>query len=322
MGQVAAICPDRLFLAMKSNIVFTQDLPGEREWLKRCFPGHEILETEFSGKWPIEPFTQTFSAIYEIPPDSVMDVSAINVPKYKSLYRLDENFISPKWCQADGLLINGLKFGSVPKASIAQVLHFPRSGTVFLESILYTKCGYTRNKGWNSASPTSDHYQLGGNDTLFYEMIENVLPDIFFCYRKNWWEWCVSNCISKKYGYFHHYDSVNWDSFSSFEIAQDHIEDLVRETTAVWNAMCHFRTRYPNLNFYIFEYSELIKHQQLTSHQKINYDKKQLISNYSSAKDFFESKYQSQFDRWASNSLSHLQTMNCKVLNDFDSLID
>lgn len=307
---------------MKSNIVFTQDLPGEREWLKTCFPAHEILETEFSGKWPSEPFVQSFDAVYEIPPDSSMDVSNIDVPKYKSLYSIDENFVSPRWHQANRLLINGLTFGSSPRATNAQVLHFPRSGTVFLESILYTKCNYSRSIEWNPESPESDHFRLGGNVVFFYEMINKTLPDIFFCYRKNWWDWFVSDAISMQYGYFHHYDQVDWYSLPPFEITVDYIDKVMIETAATWNGTCHFRTLYPNLNFYIFEYSDLIQHQHLTSHTKIKYDKKQLISNYDSIKALFESKYQHQFEQWASNSLSHLQTMNCKVLKNFDSLID
>lgn len=308
---------------MKNNIVFTQDLPGEREWLKTRFPDCKILETEFSGKWPDPPFTQSYDAVYEISPDSNVDVSAIDTPKYKSLYQVNTDFISPKWYQSNRLLINNLKFESSPQSNMAQVIHFPRSGTVFLESILFNRCNYARSTSRNSTL-WPKHYMVGGGpgDKDFYNLIHEVRPDIFFCYRKNWWEWFVSYHISIKFGAFHYNDNVDWNSLDPFEITLDHINDTIREITSSWNAMCHFRTIYPNLNFYIFEFSDLIQHQHLTSHTKINYNKKRLVKNYESVRKLFESTYNPQFEQWERNALSHLQTMNCKVLKNFDSLLN
>ena len=306
---------------MTSKIVFTQDLPGEREWLEQQFPDHTMYETEFSGKWPDKPFNQSVPAVYEIPPDSLLNVSDLPIPKYKSLYKLDSKFVSPKWCQADQLLINNLNFAPQPKAKKAQVIHFARSGTVFLESILYQKCNYIKDIGWNPKTPHSDHHQLGGDDSLFYNLIDNSRPDIFFCYRKNWWDWFVSLQIALQFDYYHYYNNVAWDQLAPFEITSNHMEEQLNQITAGWNAICHFRTYYPNLNFYIFEFSDLIKHQSLTSHQKINYNKQRLISNYDSAKQMFEHEYVLKFDKCARNSLTHLQTMNCKIIKNFDGLL-
>lgn len=306
---------------MKNNIVFTQDAPGEREWIAQFFPGAVNFESEFSGKWPPNPFGHDFNAVWEIPPDSALDVSVVPATKYKSLFQIDAKFISPRWCDADKLLIKDLDFVSTVRSDKAQVLHFARSGTVFLESILFTKCKYTKDRGWNPDDPHCDHWQLGGNDQLLYATVQQHKPDIFFCYRKNWWEWFVSLQIGIQFDYYHYYDKVPWDELNAFEITADHMDQQAIRIHAAWNAMCHFRTLHPNLNFYIFEFSDLIQNQNLTDHKKISYNKQSLIKNYNEAKELFESKYRAKFERWEQNAISHLQAMNCKILKNFDSLI-
>ena len=74
---------------MMNNIIFTQDAPGERAWLATQFPDYENLETEFGGKWPAEHFSRDRNTIWEIPPDSLLDVTTVNCTKYKSLYQQD-----------------------------------------------------------------------------------------------------------------------------------------------------------------------------------------------------------------------------------------
>jgi hypothetical protein len=216
------------------------------------------------------------------------------------------------------LLINGLDFTSQPKSKKAQVLHFQRSGTIFLESILYRKCNYDKDRGW---SPLADHARMGGDDRLLYSVIHQSQPDIFFCYRKNWWDWFVSLLIAYQFNYYHYFDNINWEKLPSFDITKEHMEQELKQFQATWNAMCHFRTLYPHLNFYIFEFSDLIQNQHLTEHKKMHYNKTKLIKNYDDAKALFDSIYLPRFDRCATNAISHLQTMNCKVLKNFDSLI-
>ena len=306
---------------MKNNIVFTQDVAGEREWLHQRFPGCHMFETEFGGRWPEEPFVQNFDGVWEIPPDSHKVLNNVSGTIYKSMYQLDTNFASPRWCDADRLLINNFDFVPQSRSSKAQVIHFARSGTVFLESILYTHCRYKKDRMWNPADRWADHYWMTSNDTEFYKIIQHSLPDMFFVYRKNWWQWLVSLQISMHHGYHHHFNNIDWNSLEPFEITAASVDNTVSMVKAAWNGLCHFRTQFPNLNFYIVEFSDLIKNQHLTAHQSIAYDKKRLVKNYNEAQQWFESDYCDKFDLCARRCLDHLQVMGCQTIQNFDHLI-
>jgi hypothetical protein len=304
-----------------NKIIYTQDVPGERAWLAKKFPDFENLETEFGGKWPPVPFHNLQNTIWEIPPDSHVDISNVDCDKYKSLYQLDTKFISPKWCDSNLLLLNKLDFTAQPRAKKAQVLTFSRCGTAFLESILYGPCGYDKDRGWNKLDPRGDHAFLGGNDTLLYNLIEKSQPDIFLCYRNNWWGWATSVLIAKIFDYFHYYDSVLWEKLKPFEILAQDLDKLAAEVRANWQSLCHFRTQFPHLNFYIIEFSELIKNADLTNHQGIEYNKKHLITNYDQAQMLFNTTHLPKFNQWQNNCLGHLQTMKCQIITNFDKLI-
>lgn len=306
---------------MNNIIVFTQDVPGEREWLQSQFPGYKNLETEFSGKWPDTWFDQKEDTIWEIPPDSNLDVSHITCKKYKSLYQHDTNFISSRWVDSSLVLPNNIKFSGQPRAPKAQVLHFARCGTVFLESILYTVCGYDKDRGWNPVDENADHTFLGNDDSELYRLIEKSNPDIFLCYRKDWWAWATSMLISKNFDFYHYNDDVNWGMMAPFEVSNNDLDMLTQEVRANWQSLCHFRTCFPHLNFYIFEFSDLIKHKHLTDHQRINYNKKSLISNYNDIQHLFESEYLPKFQQWEQNCLAHLTSMKCEVISDFGKFI-
>jgi hypothetical protein len=202
------------------------------------------------------------------------------------------------------------------------VLTFARSGTVFLESILYNVCGYDKDRMWKKSDPTQDHAGLGGEDSvLIYELVKKSQPDIFLCYRNDWWSWATSTLIAKTFDYFHYNDNVLWEKLQPFEILKQDLDDLVAEARANWQGLCHFRTQFPHLNFYIIEFSELIKNTNLTSHQGMKYNKKNLITNYDQAQMLFDTTYLPKFNQWQYNCLSHLQTMKCQIITNFDKFI-
>ena len=305
----------------ENKIIFTQDVPGEREWIQSQFPGYHMFESEFSGNWPSEPYQQNFDAVWEIPPDSTRGVYCVAVKTYKSLYQLDTDFVSSGWCDADHLLINDLKFVSQPHSSKAQVIHLARSGTVFLESILYHHFNYTRDRKWNPLNLKCDHHWIGGDDQIFYNLMSRSMPDIYFVYRKNWWDWFLSLQISLNFDYYHYFDKVDWDSLLPFEITISDMEKTLSTVKGTWNHMCHFRTHFPTLNFYIIEFSDLIKNQHLTTHKAIAYNKRRLVKNYNESRELFEASYASKFDQLANRCLAHLQIMNCQVIQNFDHLV-
>lgn len=297
-----------------NKIIYTQDVPGERNWISSQFPDFENLETEYSGKWSTNLFSNKQNTIWEIPPDSMLDVSTIDCIKYKSLYQLDIDFISNRWCESEQLLIRNLKFDSQPRAEKAQVLTFYRTGTIFLESILYQICGYAKGGDLALLASTDD-------SKMIYDLAKTSQPDIFLCYRSDWWEWIVSVLISEKFDYYHYDSDIDWQQLESFEILLQDFEHWANIARSNWQALCHFRTQFPNLNFYVFEFSTLVKNKHLTNHRSIKYDKKSLISNYSQAKTLFETQYLLKFQLWEKNCVRHLQTMNCQIATNFDKFI-
>ena len=53
--------------SVENKIIFTQDVPGEREWIQSQFPGYSNLETVSSGKWSSEfPLDNDQKNLYEI----------------------------------------------------------------------------------------------------------------------------------------------------------------------------------------------------------------------------------------------------------------
>jgi hypothetical protein len=297
-----------------NKIIYTQDLPGERDWLASQFLDFENLETEFSGKWPTKPFSNDHNTIWEIPPESMLDVSTVDCIKYKSLYQIESDFISHRWCDSDQLLIRDLKFNSQPRSKQAQVLTFFRNGTMFLESILYETCGYVKGE---------NHALLAAADQSksTYDLAKKSRPDIFLCYRSDWWEWITSVLISEQFDYYHYDSDVSWEQLTSLEILPQDFEKWANIVRTNWQALCHFRTQFPDLNFYIFEFLTLIKNTHLTKHRSINYNKKNLINNYQQAKTLFETQYLSKFQLWEKNCVNHLQTMNCQIPTNFDEFI-
>jgi hypothetical protein len=293
-----------------NKIIFTQDVPGEREWLDSQFPDYINFESEFSNKWsPGGISDQYTNAIWEIPPDSNLDVSSFKFEKIKSTF-LPDTFVNNNWCYADSMISNLIFESNVARASHAQILHFPRSGTRFLDSILYGPCCYQKTKHIGPSSIDKE------NDES-YQLIENLRPDIFINYRNDWWGFASSLIISEVYGYYHHDNKPDWSKLAPFKITQSHLDMVRHRARSIWNFLCGVRTKFTDLNFYIIEFSELIKHQVLTSHTKLKYNKNLLIENYDEAKKWFYDDYLEIMLTYQTNGLRHLTAMNCVTITDF-----
>jgi hypothetical protein len=300
-----------------NKIVFTQDVPGEREWLESLFPLHENLRSEFGNTWPTAvPTDLHYPLIWEIPPESTVDVSKIAFDKIKSLYTIDDEFIANSWCESSTLLSNKLTFSHSPRSKFAHILTFTRTGTVFLEEVLYNKCGYIKKRN-HSLVPDKN----SDSSKTLYKFIEDRRPDIFIPYRTDWWEWLVSVMISRKYDWYHHYSKVEWDKLEPFDLARDDIDLLVSMVKHHWQGLCHLRTKFPNLNFYVVEFSDIIANDRLTNHRAVSYNKKLLVKNYDSMKTLFEVEYLSNFRRWERNILGHFKTMNFIFIKNFDQFL-
>ena len=312
-------------------IVFTQDIPGEREWLKEQFADCTFLETRDSGKWPKSyPVDLGQDCVWEVPPDMNDDTTHWPGQTVKSLFDINFKTITNRWTDSDRLLFGSYKFDRTYKSDKALVLHLPRSGTVFLQTVL-TNCGYDRITDWLPANPTVINHsvpQLPDNSEsdleigkIEYNFIIQQQPNIFFVYRKDWWEWIVSNIIGQKVGYFHYDTMPNLSNIPLLHITKKDIENLVDAVKYSFNNLCYMACTFRELNFYIFEYSDLIKNQSLTDHKKINYDKKSFFKNYDEMKEMFDHNYKNILNLWSERCLTHLADMQCKFPKNFNNLL-
>jgi hypothetical protein len=297
---------------MKNNIIFTQDVPGEREWLLTKFPGFKSLETEFGGQWPTEyPAESSESLIWEVPPDSKLDCNKIQGPTYRSVFNSD-SFIDYRWCHSDGLVSN-VDFSSAPKSDTAWVLHFPRSGTVFLETILRSHGGY------KTVLPHPGRKKPYSNPDVIHETLQTHQPDVYINYRKDWWGFTTSLLISMQFGFYHYNTGPDWETLKPFDATIENLDQVEHIVKSIWNFLCSTRTIFPKLNFYLIEFDDLIKHQHLTKHTAIKYSKQSLIRNYEEVKNLFDTTYRQRFEQYQQRCVNHLKAMNCRVITNFDN---
>jgi hypothetical protein len=302
------------------KIICTQDVEGERPWLESQFPKHCNLQTEFSALWPdqrLAPGNNNF--LWEIPPDSKIDLDSIEFEKNFSLYQFNPEYVDHRWCQTEQLVSN-LEFGVGEKSDLAQVITFGRCGTVYLEKLLYEHLGYQK---------LDEHTAMSlPRENPVVHMIENSRADVFMLYRKDWWEWAVSHFIARsqhtvnEHGqprWPHSADNIDWTQVSPIEIDPAQLQNLHDYVLSNWNGYCHLRSKFRDLNFYVLEFSELIQVQRKNLDTKLSYKKSNLIKNYSEIKNMFEQQYLSRFVRYQTNALAHLQSMKCRM--SIDSLL-
>ena len=189
---------------MSNLICFTQDVPGEREWLSGLFPSHLCLETQSSGRWS----TVTDNpVIWEVPgPDYHSGIySGLDGAKVKTIFQQDlpiETLLNDTgWLDSEDLYLhNRLNFADADSAALInqyQMFTFARCGTVFTESILQKKYPVIEH-----------HYVLENNLTRIVTACQNTQTLICLLYRRDWWSWLVSNIISENNDYYHYYSNV------------------------------------------------------------------------------------------------------------------
>jgi hypothetical protein len=323
-------------------IIFTQDIYGERKWLENQLPNCQNFETIHSKKWPSDrPVDLETNSIWEVPPDFTKNVSDWSGRKIKSLFDPTKLESTNRWLDADDLLFDPEYFSHGPRSNKALVLHVARSGTVLLETILQNHCKYEQISDWGGGPATSikpgglvetvrkhawpyhPNYVSDNGQELGiaeYAIINNQQPDVFFLYRADWWGWITSTIIGNHKGYFHYNDMPDLSSTPLIEIRR---EDLDQSTTLikyVFNNLCHMRTVFRNINFYVFEYGDLIKNQSLSDHRKIPYDKKLLFTNYDQMQKTFEEEYLETLNLYRDRFINHVTKMKCQTPTNFNNI--
>lgn len=298
---------------MTSKVIYTMDVPGEREWILRQFPGHINYETKYSGKWPGNAVIDLKNTIWEIAPEDNTEYNLSNFETYKSVYK-EPVFCNSTFSKCKNLLLN-INFktaDSKNKSKNAQVLHFARAGTMFLESVLQSHLKYNVFHHMLAAANPDNEKQLNQWNNL-----KNTKPDCFINFREDWWATISSTIISKKYGYFHYSTKPADHLLTPFIADEDDVRSVYKDLIFVWNYICETRIVLHNLNFYIIEFKDLIKNDQLTVHRQIPYKKEEIILNYSELKKVYEDRYKSKLIEIQNLCLQHLKTMNCQRINDF-----
>lgn len=290
---------------MTNVICYTQDLPGERDWLRTEFPDHEFLETESSGLWHRYNATDN-NFLLEIP-YSDRDRGEIPADRIKTVFACPDSltrlFYDQTWTQTDQQRINPeIKFAAVdPDRAVDRymMLTFSRCGTMFAESILQQR--YQR---------LHPHYGLDLEPEKM--AVEFQDPDLLLCmmYRRDWWRWAVSITIGEDHG-CHHYDSkVDWASLYQVTIDKHQLDQLETRVFGIFNFWCNIRLLYPQHQVKLFTCEGVTgSDQNKTTHRKIDYDSAGLVKDYEESKQLFESEYLQRWQMMEHNALSHLANM-------------
>jgi predicted DNA binding CopG/RHH family protein len=302
---------------MTNLICFTQDVPGERDFINSHFPQHINLETNSSGNWPAKMPTEGSSDknfLYEIAYSdyfSHQQLLDLNLPTYKLFYKKNPstNVLDNRhWVYADHLLHN-FDFQEFRDEldPYFQVLHVARSGTVFTESILSKK--YKKINHHHGVS-CEDNVNAAWIDTLDI----NKKVTVALVYNEDIWRVLTSTKIANTYGFHHHYSVIDWENLEPLVLTNKDMLDFQSMLISSFNWFCNTRSCLPTHNFYLLEGSNLInKYSKYTTHSKINYDKKKLISNYNEAKQEFETHFQKNLQLITFRMKNHLTAMKCRT---------
>lgn len=298
---------------MKNKILFTQDILDERSWLESKFPGYGNLETVHAGRWPnTEPnLIKDSSYLLEIPESDKINIhSEFQSDTYVSLF--NKQYPQTKWVYADHLISNEeFPIFSDIGNSQYQVITFGRVGTVFVESLLD-----------KTLTKLSDHTAVKDKE-LNQSIIDliNQFPGTYvvLTYRSDWWAWLTSMLLSRRYGFFHYNDTIDWSTVDPITISKDDILRHEQQVFASWNFFFEVRTSCPSHSFYLLEFSNMLaKYQKDTTHQAMPYDKTKLITNYDQAEQMFKQEFLSRWQQWEHRAVKHLKAMS--VRTDIDNL--
>ena len=284
-----------------SKIVFTQDTPGEREWLEEKLQC-KSLQTRSANLWT--EIDSSKDVIYEIP-YSDEDIPELDGDTYKSAYSNGVSLYDRRWVNAEKLLTD-IEFNDTASlnSDYFQISTFGRSGTQFLEVIL--------RKRYKQLSHHFSIHEGRHEKTLDY--FNNEKCSMFFVYRKDWWGWLTSTFIGSPLGMPHYNSSINWNDVAPTELTEEHFltyEDYIKDTFDIW---CNLRTLFPEHDFHLLEYSNIVTdYADRSDHKKIEYNKKDLITNYDEMKEYFEVNFLPRWRKYEHNAVGHLLAMGCKT---------
>jgi hypothetical protein len=302
-----------------TKLIFTQDVPGEREWLANQFPGHVNHQTTSSTGWTQEDLACAGNKnIFEI---SWRDPCHDELYQDNSLQRIKSFFSSDpslsvddncNWALSD-IFVSRSQYTEFSNRSnnFYLCLHVGRSGTVFVESLL--KQHY---------SPLQNHIGISPDRQKNLQIVELIRQyqdnlAVALVYSSDLWRNFISTVLAVRYGY-HHYDSnFDWSGCASIEISHYDFDNHINTLVYTWSLWCNLRSIFPSLDFYFLDGATMFdRYAKFTNHAPIKYDKKLLISNYSEAEQEFHYKHKTTWQQKLHRIQKHLTNMKCATTLD------
>jgi hypothetical protein len=295
---------------LKNKIIFTQDVPGERDWVNSLFPEYTNLETSSSGKWlSTFPKNDDQSSLYEIAYSDyhkVADLLNCGIDRTKSFYGTDPLLVfkdNNHWACSDDFISNVEYQPFVDKPSFL-ALNLARSGTAFVENLLRKfRLQHRRHSVTGTYSELVD---------IWREAKDHPDVALVIVYRQELWESLVSNVLGWHHG-FHHRNEFDWSLVKPVAIDTSDMlqfEEMVISTLNFW---CNLRSLLPTHSFLLLDGMEMIRqYKDIVDHSKVSYNKRDLVSNYSEAREKWYSEFNENLSRMFNNAIGHLKKMNCK----------
>jgi hypothetical protein len=300
-----------------STVFYTQDMPGERDWLKNQFPGIDMRETYSSNKWDnltdnsaVEiPFTDNITVAKEKLGN--IDFSKTIKSVFKQLNIPELEFGDNGWMLSKDLIINeNIKFDNQHNSLINsyKLFTFGRSGSVFAESILQQQY---KQHGSHCIHPG---YQ---NLLKEVECLEDTNTMVVLLYRQNWWDWVAATSIIQKFGKFH-YDTIpDLRQLKTFTLTKNKIDHLQSTQISIFNFWCNLRLKFPKKTFKLYRYEDIVDiNQHRTDHKKIKYHHSDLIENYAEVRDLFLTNYEKDWKATEELALKHLNAMGVTPIHN------
>lgn len=291
---------------MSNLICFTQDVPGEREWLTSIFPDYRCLETKSSGLWS----TVTEDPVmWEVPCSDHTPVIDLGIEgfKVKTIFQhnlpIETLLNDTGWLDSEQLYLhNQVNFADANLGAPVnryQMFTFARCGTVFTESVLQKKyCS------------VEHHYVLENDLTRIVKECQPIETLICLLYRRDWWGWLVSNVISEHNDYYHYNSKINFAELNLVEITQEHIDLYEERIRSIFNFWCNLRMCLPMHQFKLFEFAEVIRqNQKSTNHKKIPYTPADFVYEHKKVKQAFDEKVLPCWQELERKCLYHLSAM-------------
>jgi len=296
---------------MNNKIVFTQDTAGERNWLNSQFCNFTNLETNSSGKWETNfPKNGNNSQLYEIAysdSHNLKKLLACGLDRVKSFYsNCPELAIKDnKYWVCANEFTSTATYASFEDKPKFWVMHIARSGTVFVETLL---------KKFRTAHCHHTGIHPNNEVLLDYWQHAHSHPEValVLVYRPQLWEVLTSTVLAIQYGY-HHSDNFNWNLVKPIELTVKHMLHFESVLIRTLNFWCNLRSLLPSHSFLLLDGSKMISnYSHLVEHNKVNYNKQQLISNYIHAQNQWYDQFDSTATEMLNNAIMHLSAMNCK----------